>query len=137
MLHRFLAAEGLRPDDPTGDLEGVRVPAGLPKPLAEAEVASLLDAVTGSDPVALRDRALLELLYATGARISEVCGLSIGDVDLEHPHRPPVRQGCQGAAGAGGSRGGAGDGRVVGRRRPSPPRTDPVGTSRRCRRRCS
>lgn len=84
MLHRFLAAEGLRPDDPTGDLEGVRVPAGLPKPLAEAEVASLLDAVTGSDPVALRDRALLEFLYATGARISEVCGLSIGDVDLEH-----------------------------------------------------
>ena len=84
MLHRFLAAEGLRPDDPTGDLEGGRVPAGLPKPLAEAEVASLLDAVTGSDPVALRDRAMLEFLYATGARISEVCGLSIGDVDLEH-----------------------------------------------------
>ncbi len=84
MLHRFLAEEGHRSDDPTGDLDGVRVPAGLPKPLSEAEVASLLDAVTGSDPVALRDRAMLEFLYATGARISEVCGLSIGDVDLEH-----------------------------------------------------
>lgn len=84
MLHRFLAEENLRADDPTGDLEGVRVPAGLPKPLSEADVASLLDAVTGSDPVALRDRAMLEFLYATGARISEVCGLSIGDIDLEH-----------------------------------------------------
>ncbi|MFN8022283.1 MAG: site-specific tyrosine recombinase XerD [Acidimicrobiales bacterium] len=84
MLHRFLAAEGMRPDDPTGDLEGVRVPAGLPKPLGEADVTSLLDAVTGTDPVALRDRAMLEFLYATGARISEVCGLSIGDVDLDH-----------------------------------------------------
>ncbi len=83
MLHRFLVEEGLRSDDPTGDLEGVRVPAGLPKPLSEAEVTSLLDAVVGADPVSLRDRAMLELLYATGARISEVCGLSIGDVDLE------------------------------------------------------
>ncbi len=83
MLHRFLVEEGLRSDDPTGDLEGVRVPAGLPKPLSEAEVTSLLDAVVGTDPVSLRDRAMLELLYATGARISEVCGLSIGDVDLE------------------------------------------------------
>ena len=84
MLHRFLVEEGLAQFDPTADLDGVRVPAGLPKPLTEAQVTQLLDAVTGSDPVALRDRALLELLYATGARISEVCGLALGDVDLEH-----------------------------------------------------
>jgi integrase/recombinase XerD len=84
MLHRFLVDEGRRDDDPTGDLEGVRVPAGLPKPLSEADVTSLLDAVTGADPVALRDRAMLEFLYATGARVGEVCGLSIGDVDLDH-----------------------------------------------------
>ncbi|TPW14698.1 MAG: xerD [Acidimicrobiaceae bacterium] len=84
MLHRFLAEEGIRSDDPTGDLEGIRVPAGLPKPLAEDEVISLLDAVVGGDPVSLRDRALLELLYATGARISEVVGLSVGDVSVEH-----------------------------------------------------
>ncbi|MGE0139270.1 MAG: site-specific tyrosine recombinase XerD [Ilumatobacteraceae bacterium] len=83
MVHRFLVEEGRRPDDPTADLDGVRVPAGLPKPLSEAQVTSLLDAVTGGDPVALRDRAILELLYATGARIGEVCGLSIGDVDLD------------------------------------------------------
>ena len=46
-------------------------------------MTSLLDAVVGNDPVALRDRALLELLYATGARISEVCGLSMGDIDFD------------------------------------------------------
>jgi integrase/recombinase XerD len=84
MLHRFLVDEGHRASDPTADLEGVRVPAGLPKPLSEAQVASLLSAVTGTDPVARRDRAMLELLYATGARISEVCGLSLGDIDLGH-----------------------------------------------------
>jgi integrase/recombinase XerD len=82
-LHRFLVAEGHRRDDPTADVDGVRVPAGLPKPLTEDDVESLIGAVVGDDPVARRDRALLEFLYATGARISEVCGLSIGDLDLE------------------------------------------------------
>jgi integrase/recombinase XerD len=81
-LHRYLVAEGERPDDPTADLEGVRVPAGLPKPLSETEVTTLLDAVVGDEPLARRDRALLELLYATGARISEACGLSMGDIDF-------------------------------------------------------
>lgn len=85
MLHRFLADEGRRDDDPTARLEGVRVPAGLPKPLTEDEVGALLGAVLGDDALARRDRAVLELLYATGARISEVCGLSLGDVD--HVHR--------------------------------------------------
>ncbi len=83
MLHRFAVDEGYRADDPTSDLDGVKVPAGIPKPLSEAQVASLLDAAHGTDPVSRRDRAMLEFLYATGARISELCGLSIGDVDLE------------------------------------------------------
>jgi len=82
-LHRFMVAEGLRKDDPTADVDGVRVPAGIPKPLSEEDVGRLIDAVVGEDALALRDRALLELLYATGARISEICGLSIGDLDLE------------------------------------------------------
>ena len=81
-LHRYLVTEGERADDPTADLEGVRVPAGLPKPLSEDEVTALLDAVVGDEPLARRDRALLELLYATGARISEACGLSMGDIDF-------------------------------------------------------
>ena len=84
MLHRFLAEEGTRVDDPSADVEGVRVPAGIPHPLTEAEVDRLLAAVVATDPAALRDRALLEFLYATGARISEACGLSLGDLDREN-----------------------------------------------------
>lgn len=83
MLHRWLAGERHRPDDPTVRLDGVKVPAGIPKPLSEAEVTSLLDAVLGNDPLARRDRALLELMYATGARVSEVVGLSLGDIDFD------------------------------------------------------
>lgn len=82
MLHRFLLDERLRTDDPSLDLEGVRVPAGLPKPLAESEVVALIEATGGGDPIARRDRGILELLYATGMRVSELCGLSIGDIDL-------------------------------------------------------
>ncbi|MEN9645411.1 MAG: tyrosine recombinase XerD [Actinomycetota bacterium] len=84
MLHRFLVEEGLRTDDPSADVEGVRVPAGIPHPLSEVQVTALLEAVVGTDPVALRDRALLEFLYATGARISEACGLSLADLDRDH-----------------------------------------------------
>lgn len=83
MLHRFLADEEYRSDDPTARLDGVRVPSGIPKPLSEDEVGRLLDAVVGTDPLARRDRALLELLYATGARISEAVGASIGDIDFD------------------------------------------------------
>jgi len=84
MLHRFLSEEGLRPDDPSADVEGVRVPAGIPHPLTEAEVGQLLAAVVATNPASLRDRALLEFLYATGARISEACGLSLGDIDRDN-----------------------------------------------------
>ena len=84
MLHRFMAEEGVRADDPSADVEGVRVPAGIPHPLTEAEVERLLGAVVATDPASLRDRALLEFLYATGARISEACGLSLGDLDREN-----------------------------------------------------
>lgn len=83
MLHRFLAEEGMRRDDPTADIEGIRVPAGIPHPLTEDEVAALLAAPNATEPAGLRDRALLEFLYATGARISEACGLSLGDFDHE------------------------------------------------------
>jgi len=82
-VHRFLVNEEHRRDDPTAALEGLRVPAGIPKALAEGQVTTLLAAVTGDDPVARRDRALLELLYGTGARISEVCDLSMGDIDFD------------------------------------------------------
>ncbi|HEX6235557.1 MAG TPA: site-specific tyrosine recombinase [Acidimicrobiales bacterium] len=82
-LHRFLAEEGRTPRDPGAQVEAPRVPAGLPKSLSEEEVGALLGAVTGDDPVARRDRAVLEVLYGTGLRISELVGLSLADVDLE------------------------------------------------------
>jgi integrase/recombinase XerD len=83
MLHRYLSIEGERRDDPAAELEGVRVPSGIPKPLTEAQVTSLLDAVVVTEPIHRRDLALIELLYATGARISEAVGLSIGEIDLD------------------------------------------------------
>ena len=81
-LHRFLVAEDHRTDDPTADVEIPSLPRGLPKALSVARVASLMDAVVGDDPAARRDRAVLELLYGTGCRVSEAGSLSLPDVDL-------------------------------------------------------
>ncbi len=69
--------------DPTADVEASRLPAGLPKALTEDEIGRLLDAVTGTEPADLRDRAILEVLYGTGMRISEMVSLSLEDVDLD------------------------------------------------------
>ena len=82
-LHRFLEDEGVTSANPAQDVERPRVPAGLPKALSEDEVATLLAAVTGHDPIARRDRAILEVLYGCGLRVSELVGLSLGDVDLD------------------------------------------------------
>ena len=82
-MYRFLAEEGVLDHDPGADLEVPRVPAGLPKALSEAEVASLIESVSGHDPLSRRDRAILEVLYGTGARISELVGLSLPDLDRE------------------------------------------------------
>jgi len=85
-LHRFLLDEGLAAGDPTGDLDGIRAVRRLPKAIGEDEVARLLDSVVGHTPLARRDRALLELLYATGARVSEAVGLDLADLaDLVAP----------------------------------------------------
>ena len=82
-LHRFLAEEHEGRVDPAAEIEVPRVPAGLPKALTESEVDALLQAVSGTDALARRDRALLELLYGTGARISELVGASLSDLDLD------------------------------------------------------
>ena len=77
-LHRFLVDEGLAERDPTAELAPSPQPRRLPKALSEEEVGRLLGAAEGDDPVVRRDRAVLELLYGTGMRVSELAGLSLG-----------------------------------------------------------
>lgn len=82
-FHRFCVDEGGATHDPTEHVDAPRVPQGIPKALTEAEVNAILDAAPGGDPLADRDRAILELLYASGLRISELIGLDLDAVDLE------------------------------------------------------
>lgn len=83
-LHRFLALEGEVGADPAQAVSPPRPPARLPKAIGLAEVERLLAAASVGDTAAsLRDRALLEVLYGTGARISEAVGLDLDDVDAE------------------------------------------------------
>ena len=82
-LHRFLLDDGRATHDPASDVAAPRVPAGIPKPLTEDEVSALLQAADRPDAVGRRDLAILELLYATGMRVSELVGLDLGDVDLD------------------------------------------------------
>jgi integrase/recombinase XerD len=81
-LYRFLVAEGRTDHDPGARLELPSVPRGLPKALGEEEVARLLGAPDPTSPLGRRDLAMLEVLYGTGVRVSELVGLSLGDVDL-------------------------------------------------------
>ncbi|WP_022928666.1 site-specific tyrosine recombinase XerD [Patulibacter americanus] len=85
-FYRHVRREGLLDADPTADVRGPRKREQLPKVLTRAEVAKLL-AMPGRDgdaePITLRDRAILELMYACGLRASEATGLDVGDVDLE------------------------------------------------------
>jgi integrase/recombinase XerD len=82
-LHGFLAEETEGTPDPTVNVEVPKAPKGLPKALTEAEVELLLDSITGTDAIARRDRAILEVLYGTGARIGELSGMSLSDLDLD------------------------------------------------------
>jgi integrase/recombinase XerD len=85
-LHRFAVREGLTDADPTVEVKPPRLPKRLPKALDVDQVERLLAAAggpdTAEDPRALRDRALLETLYGTGARISEAVGLVVDDLDF-------------------------------------------------------
>jgi integrase/recombinase XerD len=82
-FHRFLVRERLAGSDPSHDLGTPKVPSSLPKALEIAQVEALLGAVAGDDPRALRDRALLETLYAAGLRVSEATALDLDDLDLD------------------------------------------------------
>jgi integrase/recombinase XerD len=76
----FLVDEGLLATDPATDLVAPKQPARLPKALTVEQVERLLAATDGDQPAALRDKALIELLYATGARISEAVALNVDDL---------------------------------------------------------
>ena len=78
--HRFLAREGIEADDPSGRLRPPKSPRRLPKALTIEQVERLLAAPSPEDPLGIRDRALLELLYATGARVSEAIDLDVDDL---------------------------------------------------------
>jgi integrase/recombinase XerD len=83
-FRRHLVAHNLRPDDPTELLSGPKFRRKLPRTLSETEMEKLLAAPSGGDAYAVRDRAMLELFYSSGLRISELCGLALQQVDLEH-----------------------------------------------------
>ncbi len=79
---RLLLRRGLVRANPAADLGAPRGARRLPVVLKQRQVEALLSRPEPLDPVGLRDRAILELLYATGMRVGELCGLTVGDVDL-------------------------------------------------------
>src|SRR5689334_9012725 len=83
-FYRHLRREEAIEDDPAARLETPRRGKKLPEVLSYGEVQKLLAQPRGDDPVTFRDRALLELMYASGLRASETIGLEVSDVDLEH-----------------------------------------------------
>jgi integrase/recombinase XerD len=82
-FYRHLRREDTIEHDPTAELRGPRKTQRLPRVLSRDQVLRLLGQPRGTDPSALRDRALLEVMYACGLRASEVIGLELADVDLE------------------------------------------------------
>jgi integrase/recombinase XerD len=86
-LHRFAVDEGWTGADPSAQVQPPSVPLRLPKALPLHEIEALLEAVAptgaGDNRLMLRDRALLEFLYSTGARVSEAVGLDVDDIDRE------------------------------------------------------
>jgi integrase/recombinase XerD len=82
-FHRFLLREGVTERDPARDVSQPKRPRRLPRPLPVDDVARLLEAPDPSSAAGSRDRAILELLYGSGLRISELVGLDVDDVDLD------------------------------------------------------
>ncbi|MET3727931.1 integrase/recombinase XerD [Fictibacillus halophilus] len=82
-FHQFLLREKVSSQDPSVHIETPKTERKLPKVLSTEEVEALLDTPAGNDPFSQRDKGMLELLYATGIRVSELVQLNIGDVHLE------------------------------------------------------
>lgn len=83
IFFRFLAARYRIPGDPAEKLPLPRLPQTLPQPLSQGEITRLVSAPAGETPLEVRDRALLELLYACGLRIAEACSVRLENLDEE------------------------------------------------------
>ena len=81
--YQYLCREKIREDDPSAKLESPKIIKPLPKSLSESEVDGLLSSPDLSDSVQFRDKAMLELLYATGLRVSELVGLAMEEINLQ------------------------------------------------------
>ena len=82
-FYRYLLREKVIEVDPTALLESPKIGRSLPATLSEKEVVELIDAPDMSTPEGLRDRAMLEVLYATGLRVSELVGLALDEMNLQ------------------------------------------------------
>jgi integrase/recombinase XerD len=82
-LHKLLLRERIAAADPTDEIGSPRPGRKLPEPLSRTEVDGLIAAIDPRSPAGARDRAMVELLYATGLRVSELVGLRLNDIDLE------------------------------------------------------
>ena len=82
-FYRYLTRRGVVDANPASQLSAPKIPTLLPAVLKPREAAALVEAPAGDDPYLVRDRAILELLYAAGLRVSELCGLDVDDVDLD------------------------------------------------------
>lgn len=81
-LFQYLHREKIRSDDPSALLVSPKLPKRLPKDLSEEQVDALLSAPNPEDPIELRDKAMLELLYATGLRVTELVSLTMENISL-------------------------------------------------------
>ena len=82
-FHKFCVREGIATTNPAALVDGPGRGLSLPKAIDEDAVAKIIEAASGSSPRQLRDRAMLELLYGAGLRVSELVGLDVDDVDLD------------------------------------------------------
>ena len=89
-LHKFWALEGYTPADPASEVHPPMAGKRLPKAISVDEVTRILEAAGTDTATGLRDRALLEFLYSTGARISEAVGLDVDDISLAEPGAGPA-----------------------------------------------
>ena len=82
-FHKFLVREGYEEKNPLLKIPSMKKPQKLPNVLTVAQVSMLIDAASDTSPYGLRDKAIIELLYSSGMRISEIAQLKLGDVDFE------------------------------------------------------